>query len=252
MLRFVFLTLMAFQFILSGCSTSENSSERRFAIDPMWNSLSLKGRESNLTGFATDLLQEIGRVEKINFVKVSVSWDQLIPGLMNKDVEAILISMSPYNFNQNQFDFSDLFLNTGPVLVVPSSSRVSALNQLDGKEIAAISGTSGALILEKYPGILIRNYDSIPQALNAIVKGDIDGALVDILTATAYLQDIYHGSLKIATPTLNDSGLRMVSLHNAAPDLIEGFNEGLEKLKSNGTYDKLLKKWSLTTEQTNS
>ncbi len=252
MLRFLFLTLMAFQCLLSGCGTSEDSSLRKVAIDPMWSSLSLKGRESNLTGFATDLLQEIGRVEKINFVKISVSWDQLIPTLMNKDVEAILISMSPYNFNQNQFDFSELFLNTGPVLVVPSSSRVSALNQLDGKEIAALSGTNGVLILEKYPGILIRNYDSVPQALNAIVKGDIDGALIDILTATAYLQDIYHESLKIATPTLNDSGLRMVALHTISPDLIEGFNEGLDKLKSNGTYDRLLKKWSLTTGQQDS
>jgi ABC-type amino acid transport substrate-binding protein len=217
-------------------------------MDPQWHALPIDGKDSNITGFSTDLLQEIGRIEKINFVKVSVSWDQVIPGLIKKNYEAILYSMTPYIFNQNQFDFSDLYLRTGPVLVVPTASRISSLSQLSGKEIAVLPDSPGELILEKYPGVIIRHYDSVPQAFNDILKGTIDGAIADILTASSYCQDIYQGQLMIATPTLDDAGLRMMTLHQAAPDLIEGFNEGLEKLKKNGTYAKLLKKWSLNTE----
>ncbi len=246
--RFILFSIATLQLLLFGCSETPSRPERTVGIDPQWHAMPIEGKDSNLTGFATDLLQEIGRIENINFVKVSVSWDQLIPGLIKKNYEAILFSMTPYVFNQNQFDFSDLFLNTGPVLVVPVKSRITSLSQLNGKEIAVLPDSSGTLILEKYQDVIIRNYDSIPQALNDILKGSIDGAIVDILTASSYCNDIYHGELKIATPTLDDAGLRMITLHQAAPDLIEGFNEGLEKLKKNGTYTKLQKKWSLYTD----
>jgi polar amino acid transport system substrate-binding protein len=99
--------------------------------------------------------------------------------------------------------------------------------------------------LEKYPGILIRTYDSIPKALNAILNGTIDGAIVDILSAVAYCQDLYQGKLKIVTDPLNNEGLRMLSLHDQSQDLILHFNRGIEKLKSSGAYDKLLVKWNL-------
>jgi polar amino acid transport system substrate-binding protein len=232
---------------LSGCSGKSKSKVHTVALDNEWTTLQVPGRQSNLTGFATELLQRIGQLENINLVKVTVSWDNLLPGLLNKKYEAILSSMGPYIFNQQQFDFSELFLKTGPVLVVLSSSPITSLKALGGKEVAVMPDSTGALILEKYPGVLIRHYASAPQAFNDVIKGVIDGAIVDILTATAYCQDIYHGELAIVTPPLNDTGLRLVTLYHVKPDLIEKFNEGLDQLKSSGEYDKLLEKWGLKT-----
>ena len=68
---------------------------------------------------------------------------------------------------------------------------------------------------------------------------------MDILSAAAYCRDLYQGELMIVTPPQSDEGLRLVTKHNAATDLIKGFNKGLQKLKKNGSYEKLLDKWSL-------
>jgi len=236
--------------LFSSCQNGGTS--RRVGVDPSWYPLELGARENSVNAFSTDLLTEIGKVEKIPFMKVTMSWDNLMEGLQKDQYEAILSSMPPYIFNEKFFDYSEIYLYLGPVLVVPIDSKINDLEKLSGKEIAVISGSSNALTLERSPGVLIRNYDSIPKALNAILDGTIDGALIDVLSAVAYCGDLYQGKLKISTPPLNEEGLRLITKKGAASDLIKGFNKGLEKLKRDGAYAKLLEKWNLKEPQPSS
>lgn len=235
---------------LFSCGGNSNSG-RKIGVDDSWYPLDFDMRTNNVTAFSTELLTQIGKVEKIPFVKVSVNWDTLMEGLKKEEYEAILTSMPPYIFNEKLFDFSDIYLPLGPVLVVPIGSMIHSLDNLSGKEIGVISGSSSQLILEGSSGVLIRSYDSIPKALNDIADGTLNGAMIDILSAVAYCNDLYQGKLKIVTPPLNDEGLRLVTKHDTASDLIRGFNKGLKKLKKNGDYEALLKKWGLmeTTSQ---
>ncbi len=229
---------------LLGCSKGSNGG-RRVAIDSYWFPLDFGNRDNNVTAFSTELLTEIGKVEKIPFVKVGVNWNDLMEGLQKEKYEAILSSMPPYIFNKSLFDFSDIYLPLGPVLIVPVPSKIHSLDDLNGKEIAVISDSTSTLILEKSQGVLIRDYDSIPRALNDVLIGTVDGAMIDILSAVAYCRDLYQGELKIVTGPLNDEGLRLITKHQAAPDLIKGFNEGLARMKKDGSYFKLLDKWGL-------
>ena len=228
---------------LAGCSSS--SKKCTVAIDPSWYPLEFGERTNNINAFSTELLTEIGKIEKIPFVKLTVNWDTLLEGLKKGSYEAILTSMPPYIFNEKLFDFSDIYLPLGPVLVVPVASSIRSLQDLDGKEIAVIGGSSSAFLLEPIPGVLIRDYSSVPQALNSLASGSIDGALIDILSAVAYCNDLYQGQFKIVTPPLTDEGLRLVTLRGGAPGLIVGFNAGLQRLKKSGSYDELLAKWGL-------
>ena len=230
---------------LTACSCTMKKKEQRVGVDPSWYPLDLPQRYPNITAFSTDILKGIGKIEHIPFIKVTMSWDNLMSGLKKGEYEAILSSMPPYIFNEKIFDFSQVYLPLGPVLVVPANSPITSIKGLDGKRIATLPDTEGALILETQPNILIIPYDSIPNALADIVNETIDGALIDILTASAYCEDIYHGQLKVATPPLNDAGLRLITLHNQDPTLITSFNKGLTQLKRSGEYDKLLSKWGL-------
>lgn len=242
-MRIPFL-LIAVLWFLSGCGESPEP-ERRIGVDPSWYPLEFGSRTNSVTAFSTELLSRIGQLEKIPFVKISVNWDNLMEGLQKDNYEAILSSMAPHIFKEKLYDFSEIYLPLGPVLVVDTNSKINSLDDLERKEIAVIQGTSGALILEKIPGVLIRYYDSIPAALNDILLMTVDGAMLDVLTAVAYCRDLYQGALKIATPPLNDEGLRLITKHNTAPDLIQSFNHGLKTMKKDGSYDVLLKRWNL-------
>jgi polar amino acid transport system substrate-binding protein len=244
MLKYFWFAILCI--IATSCGGGSQKTPYRVGVDTTWYPLLLDGKESNLTAFSTELLQEIGKKEEVSFSKVIVSWDVLLEGLKKGEYNAILFSKPPYNFNQQTFDFSDLYLKTGPVLVVSTSFDFKSMDKLSGKEIAVMPDSTGTIILEKYPGILIRNYDSIAKALNDVNSGEIDGAIIDVLMATSYCQDLYQGKLRIVTEPLNDAGLRLITLHNRAPELIEAFNDGLEKLKASKEYEKLMQKWGFS------
>jgi polar amino acid transport system substrate-binding protein len=230
---------------LSACGGSSSTSYQ-IAMDPAWYSIESMGREKNLIGFATDLLAEISKDTDTRLSLRSANWNTLFDGLKDGQYQGVLSGMPPYNFNQQTYTFSSVFLETGPVLIVPFSSSIRSLNALSGKEVGIISDSSAVTILEKYPDILIRTYDSIPKMLNDILVSAIDAAVVGILPAEAFCQDLYHGQLKIATKPLNEEGLRLIAMAGVAEPLIKTFDLGLEDLKDNGEYDKLLKKWSLS------
>lgn len=240
--RIVTLSLFA---LLAACGSDYRNGSYTIGFDPAWFGVDFMGQQNNVTGFSRDLLKEIGKIEKVKFSLFPVSWDVLVPNLKSGQYDAILSSIYPYVFNQTYFDFSDPFLLTGPVLVLPATSTVTSLSQLDGKEIATLPDTNGSIYLQANPAILIRNYDSIPDAFNAILAGTIDGAVVDLLIANAYCRNIYQGKLRVATKPFNDDGLRVLTRAQEAPDLLKTFNHGLATLKKNGTYDALMQKWAL-------
>lgn len=242
-----FIYLMLFCLTLFGCGKRPAIKEVSVGLDSNWYTLELGGRENNVTAFTIELLREIGQLENIKFKKIKANWDDLLSGLHTHKYDAIASSLHPYNFNQKTYNFSQLYLATGPVLVVPIASKILSLNELDGKEIAVLPNTGGELLLEKYPGVLIRTSESIPKTLSGVVDGTFDGAILDVLFAAAYCRDLYQGQLKIATPPLNDEGLRLISLHmrGATDELAASFNRGLIQLKNSGRYDKLLSKWNL-------
>lgn len=230
--------------LLSSCGSAPPPSYQ-IAIDPQWYSMNIKGKEQNITGFATDILKEISLNQKIHLELITRNWDNLTEGLKQKKYEAILSNLYPYVFNLKKYSFSDLFLATGPVLVVPISSSIHSLDQMGGKEIAIQAGSEGAALLAPHGDILTRTYESIPQALNALSKGEVDGAIVHILQAKAYCKDLYQGVLKMATKPLNAQGIRLLTVYDQNPLLLEHFNAGLKTLHHNGKYEKLLEKWSL-------
>ncbi len=246
MLRFrsIFSLFFALCTLLTSCGGSK-STQVLIGVDATWFPIDMAGRDTNVTAFSTELLTEIGKLQKLHFTKVTVNWDNLLDGLNKQQYPAMLSSIPPYPFNLKIYDFSDPYLPLGLVLVVPASSPIQSLDMLSGKLVAYISGSQGEVVLQKATGVLPREYSLVAKALSDVATGTIDGAIINILPAAAYVQDVYQGKLRIATAPLTEEALRLITLHNADPALIQSFNDGLKKLKTTPAYTALLKKWNL-------
>ena len=142
--------------------------------------------------------------------------------------------------------FSDLYLMTGPALVTRKDATFSTVDEMRGKEIAVIRGSSAALFLQRYPDIILRPYESVPDALTDLVDLVVDGAAIEILIAQSFVRDLFQERLKLASSALTDQGLRMMALADACPELIKAFDKGLMSMIKDGSYDKLLMKWGLS------
>lgn len=218
----------------------------KIGLDPTWAVLGENLPFGAIKGFSVELTEEIAKQQGLKISIYDKNWDNLLPSLEIQDVDGILTKMEPKIFYEKKYAFSNLYLPTGPVLVVPLTSKKPS--SFAGKEIAILDSNEESLVTKRCPEAILRLYSSTSQALADIAFGVIDGAVIDILTATAFCTDLYHGILTVELPPLNQEGLRLITLQNHSSSLMHSFNKGLQTLKDNGTYDKLAKKWNVLTD----
>lgn len=224
------------------CCSSSSKNQYVVGIDPMFYPQDFSGKGPYVLGFSIDLLQAIAQIERIPIQRSTISWDNLLEGLNKHQYQAILSSMESHLFNADKFQFSENYLDTGPVLVIKKNGKdVLKLKEI---QVAVSSEELAALAIEHYPSALVKIYETDLKGLQATESGQVDAALVDQLVAVGYVNDLFR-SLQISSEPLNDVGLKLVTLHKSHPPFIKYFNRGLEELKRSGEYEKLLLKWKL-------
>lgn len=229
--------------LIGSCSSSNKIYN--IGVDPTWFPLDIANKEPYILAFCNDLLQKIFTMKRCEFARVTLSWDNVLEALNKKQVQGVLASLEPHAFNVEKYQFSENFLNTGPVLVMRENAMKSEVDTLYEKEIAGFSQEDEQLLMQKYPDALIRMYDSLQKALVDLVIGNLDAVLIDYLHAFSYVTEVYQGQLKIVSSPLNNEGLKLVTLAKEQQRFLQIFNEGLSELKKTGEYDALLKKWKL-------
>lgn len=234
--------------MMRSCSTRESLQEHlyRVARDSTWYPLQLLGRERYMQGFTTDLLIAIAKEEDFKLEILNVGPNQLIDNLDRQWYEGILTSLMPDVVNQNKYVFSDPFYLTGPVLIVLKDSNVDSLKDLQGRRLGVKAGSRSILTLSGNLDINLVTYANINMAIEELIRDRIDGVLMDSVIAETYIQNFYASKLKVVTSPLNKEGLRLVGLRNDYGEhLVDMFNTGLQKMRDNGMYRELLKKWDL-------
>ncbi|NGX37747.1 MAG: Arginine-binding extracellular protein ArtP [Chlamydiae bacterium] len=239
---FCFLLLFA----LFSCDGKRTPSTYEIGIDPSWYPLQVPGQEKNILAFSIELLTTIAKKEDLQLAVMQRNWDNLLWGLRAEKYPAALSTMRPYTFYQKEYSFSQAYLMTGPVLVVPKNAKAKNIDDMQGKEMGVVRGSSAALLLQTVPGVMLQGYDSIATTLEALDQQQVDGAVIEVLMAQDYVRNLYADTLKVVGLPMSDEGLRLVSLFHYAPQLMERFDKGLMKMKKSGEYDNLLTKWGLS------
>ena len=234
--------------ILSLCMTSCSKKESKahvIAYDASFLSIDAQGREVNIAAFLNDLTMELSKKTRLPITLSSVNWDTILYGLQNGEYHGVYSGMTPRIFNEKMLNFSNVLLPSGAVLLSRESSKVKKLEGLSNKEVGVIQGSHSELILEKYPEVIIRVYESAPALLNDLATATIEGAVLGLLPALGYVNDLYKGSIVISQGPLNDLGLRFVTQKPSGDAFYSSVAKALSRLESDGTLEGLRKKWGL-------
>ena len=228
-----------------GCDVRGGRSSVKIGVDADWYPIDFGSQNAYVNGFTEELLLEIAQQTGIEFERITANWDSLYEGMKGGKYQAVLSSLPPYEFNMALYDFSHNFLDLGPVLIVPEGARQSDIEKMSGEHIGVIVGDPVVLLLQKHEGLIVRNYPSVADLLDAVVNGEVEGALLDRVLAGSYVGDLFSGKLKIAGPPLNEMGLHLVVLKGKQPFLVGQFNKSLAVLKKKKRLQALLRKWQL-------
>ncbi|MDP1879650.1 MAG: transporter substrate-binding domain-containing protein, partial [Parachlamydiaceae bacterium] len=205
------LSILFIIFIIKGCSLSD-TGEAEYAIgqDTRLSKQNLLGKELNLIAFNNDLLTQIGKEEHIRFHIYPTHENDLITDLEMGKLQGALTFLPPSRSDEKRFIFSEpIFLN-GPVLVISQETTLSDWRAASNKIIGVNAQTPALQDLER-TGLQFRFYDEILKAFNDVKEQKIDGAIFPVLLSYTYIHTFYPQDLKIITPPLTNSGLRLVA-----------------------------------------
>ncbi|KPK33723.1 MAG: hypothetical protein AMS24_00120 [Chlamydiae bacterium SM23_39] len=236
------IKIIFFSFFLCFFSCQNNGEKICIGYDPSWYPKDFKELQSNVNGYIKEILLEISGKKDVRFTLVKENFDSLFKVLEDEKVEAVLSFKNPYQFLKDKYSFSLPILNIGHVLVVRKESSYTSLDDMKKKLVGIIRGESSILFLEKYEDIFIKIYDSIPELLNDVSNGFLDGAMVYGLEAGNFVRNLYD-DLKI-TGYLTDEAIRLVSLKKNEA-IINKFNKIVEELEKEEIILQIKKKWSL-------
>ena len=169
----------------------------------------------------------------------------IIPGLVSGQLDGAIAGMNITEERKQSVDFSDGYIQSGLAVVVSkSNTSIASLEDLRGKTAAVKKGTTGAKFAEdnkdKY-GVNIAYYDDSPSMMMAVANGNADFLMEDYPVINYQIKIGEQDKLKIAVDSVIDPpsyGFAVKKGENA--ELLKMFNEGLQKIKADGTYDKIV------------
>ncbi len=199
---------------------------------------------NNIIGFDVDIITAVAKEEGISVRMHNQSFDTLIEGLETGKIDAAISGMTITEARKEKVDFSEPYYNAAQVIVVRDGTvGFTKIEDIVGKKIGVQLGTTGALMAEEVMGEdnsdlkQLRKYNMVFTDLK---NGRTEAVVVDKPVAEAYLKQV--SGLKISSPPMSEEQYGIV-VKKGNKDLLDKMNSGLAKIRANGVYDKIMKKW---------
>lgn len=180
---------------------------------------------------------------------VPVAWDGIIPALLSEKIDVITASMSITEERMKTIDFSEKYYNTPSVLVAPKSMEISGdPASLKGKYVGVQVSTTHANYVDAHFGDSadIKSYSTFDEQNQDLAAGRIDAAVGDSIAFQDFLTSAAGADFEIKAE-LNDESIYGPGvgggIRKEDTELREKMNAAIEKIRADGTYDEISKKY---------
>lgn len=186
--------------------------------------------------FAKALFDDESKVEL-----VAVTSGNRIPFLQSGKIDIIIASVTVTDERRQVVEFSEPYFMSGGLLLVPKSSPIKGVEDLAGKTVAVIQGAIQDKDIEQLAPKATRvKFGKVSEAVLAVKGGRADAFSQD---------DILIVTLAKENPDLKPVGKPFtprpygIAVRKGDVEFIKWVDGQLGKLKKDGTYDKLWKKY---------
>jgi len=200
------------------------------------------------TGFDMDLIRAIGEEQGYQVEIKHMDFKALIPALGNDKIDVAIAGMSITPDRLKSVDFSEPYFDAGLIIAVAdTNTTIKSTADLKGKKLAAQNGTTGAAYCEQIkqqdPTTEVRIFDDIGAAFMELEKGGVDAVVNDHPVTAYYLKTTKSSKAKMVGEIFSASEQYGIAVKKGNTEMLNLMNEGLRKIKANGKYDQIYKKW---------
>lgn len=197
--------------------------------------------EDEPQGFDVDLGNIIADRLGVEAEFVEAISDNRIPFLQDGTVDLILSTMTITTDRDAEIDFSRPYFIAHQKLLVPEGSDIEGLDDLAGKTVCTVLGSTGESNLkEKAPKAKRRTVDAYSECLELLQNGAVDAEISDDVILTG--QIIQDDSLTLVGEELTTEPYG-IGIPDGQTDM-QGFVDGvLQDIFDSGQWDELYDEW---------
>ena len=205
---------------------------------PPWNFINDAGE---VDGFERELGDELCKRAELNCEWVTNEWDSIIPNLVSGNYDVIIAGMSITDERDEVIDFTQNYTPPDPSAYLAASDGVD----LTGGIIAAQTGTIQANYIADSGATLVE-FATPDETIAAVKNGEADAVLAD----WSYLQPIadQDPDVMLVGDLVPLGGGVGIGVRESDGELKETLNAAIQSMKDDGSLNKLIAKWEVSTE----
>lgn len=248
-----FIFMLVLLFVLSGCgsSTSKESSGEttgktlRVVTDAAYAPMEYMDKDE-LVGFDIDLVKAVGEEAGYNVEVEHVGWDPLFVEVESGRAQVGVAAISISEERKEMYEFSvPYFLSTNKILV-PEGSSIKSSEDLKGKTVSVLGGSTGMMAAESVMGQNnknIKKFESNVLAIQELKQNGADAVVADSAVIYEYVKNNPDDQLTVVENANFDSEFFGFIYAKGDTELKAELDEAINTLFDNGTYTEIYKKW---------
>ncbi len=218
---------------------------------PPYEFYDTQGGERKIVGFDVDIANTLAKELGFKLQIMESDFNGLIPALQANRADFVMAGMTPTPERQKNVDFSIIYYEAKDTIVAPKTSNLKQIQDLAGKKIGVQLGTiqeqNAKKISAKVPGIQLKQLNRVPEVIQEIKSGRIDGAIVEDTVAKGFAQA--NPELEFTVIPSQEASGSAIAFPKGS-QLVEPFNKVLQQMKDKGELQKLATKWFSQTTAT--
>ncbi|WP_353854233.1 transporter substrate-binding domain-containing protein [Bacillus sp. Bos-x628] len=244
MMGLVVVLVMAACGSKSDSGSGEGKGTYKIGIDTTYPPFEFE-KGDKYEGIDVDLINAIAKDQGFKVKLEAMDFSGIIPAMQAGQLDVGMGGMSITDERKKKVDFSEPYFDAGLTVVVKKDSSIKSIEDLKGKKLAVKNGTTGAKFAtdnaDKY-GYDIVQFNDSPSMFQEVSNGNADALIEDypVITYAIAQQDL---NLKTVGDRLNGDQYGISVMKGKNQDLLKKINKGLENLKKNGEYEKIMNKY---------
>ena len=245
------LTLLcAFMVVLAGCGSSDDSSgEEKKTLKVLTNAAYAPMEymdKDNVVGFDVDFIKAVAEEAGYELDIKHIGWDPLFVEMESKNADVAISSITIREDRLKKFEFSVPYYRSTNKILVSEDSDVKSADDLKDKVISVQQGTTGDFIATDLLGktsTKVKRFEENTLAIMELIQNGADAVIADMPVLEAYAKSNPDEKLKVVTDESFDAEYYGVMFPKGNTELQKEFNEAINTLFENGTYEKIYEEW---------
>ncbi|MEI0487467.1 basic amino acid ABC transporter substrate-binding protein [Brachyspira intermedia] len=245
MKKILILIMIISSMIFVSCGNSSKTSDTEnkkiyVGIDVDFPPFGYLDSDGKIGGFDYDIMSEVAKLSGLNVEFTHMQFNGLLPALQAKKLDAIIASMTVTEERKQFVNFSEpYYVSSQAMLVHKDDDTIKTFDDLVGKNIGVVIGTTGDTIMSEKEGVNNEKFDTGAAAVLALKEKKISAVVFDKEPCKSFAK--YNDDIKLIESDAVEENYA-IALRKEDTALLEKINAGLSQIMTNGTYEKLIEK----------